>query len=230
MQALTREGIATLLFGAGAVEFGPKRFKLHDDYPKAPLSLIYTNLRSKPKGHLTPETLRAIGYHLAKIYMEGRAENFNYVVGLPNAGEPLATAFVEYYREYRTDRKVELIYLDKVEEENGRRIVAKPGQKLRRGNKVLMIDDALSLGGTKIEAIPALRSMGLRVNQCIVLIDNEFGGEWPLMQIGVEVIKSSGISNWLNCFEAWGLISRERHFETIDRIRQIAKYLHLQMK
>ncbi|MDQ5851176.1 MAG: hypothetical protein M3380_03720, partial [Chloroflexota bacterium] len=53
------------------------------------------------------------------------------------------------------------------------------------GDSVVVIDDVISTGASKIEAIKPLRAAGLRVHDVAVLIDREGGGREELAAQGL---------------------------------------------
>lgn len=154
--------------------------KLHEQTPDAPLSTIFLNLRTpdNPKpGPLTDEAIELAGrvlYRRATSALLG----YDYVVGVPRAGEPLAQAFQAAAT--RDSREVSLLTLTKDDGgAGGKRRVAglAPGQDIRSGAIVLLIDDLITKADSKLEAINALTAAGLRVTDVLVLVDREQGGK-----------------------------------------------------
>jgi uridine monophosphate synthetase len=58
---------------------------------------------------------------------------------------------------------------------------------LRPGDSVLIVDDVISTGKTAIEAAQKLRSEGVLVEDCVVLLDNERGGKQRLEGNGLRL-------------------------------------------
>ncbi|MCF8054221.1 MAG: orotate phosphoribosyltransferase [Deltaproteobacteria bacterium] len=58
---------------------------------------------------------------------------------------------------------------------------------VQTGEKVLIIDDVITTGGSTIMAIERAREAGLLVAQVVVLIDREEGGKAEIEKLGVEV-------------------------------------------
>lgn len=153
--------------------------KLHERRPNAPLSKVYLNLRTpdNPKpGPLTPETVELAGrvlYRRATSSLLG----YDYVAGVPRAGEPLVEAF--QLAAARDSREVSILALAKEDgEAGGRRQVTGlvPGQTFNPGGIVLLVDDLITGADSKFEAIAALEAAGLKVTDVIVLVDRQQGG------------------------------------------------------
>lgn len=228
MDTLTFNELATLLFGLGVVEFGPHRFKYHEKHPDAPLSHIYINLRGEPEGHFKPELIPIIARHLYETYLVANQRRFDmgfdYVVGLPRAGEPFAEAFVKILNQSASNYWYQLIHLKKIESPEGRRIVSADSNKIMAGNKVLIIDDVLNAGETKLEAISALRALGLVVVRCLTLFDYQQGGLERLAREGIRSISSSTIAGLVAFYLGYGLISRRTHSRVIGSLTALSEY------
>jgi pyrimidine operon attenuation protein/uracil phosphoribosyltransferase len=200
-EVLTELQIVAMLYGAGALILGePRKLKLHDEHPDAPENLVYLSIRKPPKGNLTDIQLRAIGRHLAANYVESMSDpdivsplplDAEYVVGLPEAGEPIAEGFVSAWAEF-TGVELTQLHLKKKMVAGYRMIV--PGPKVpldsRHNGKVIMIDDVCSGGRSMLEAAQALVKMGLYRHFCAVFMDREQGGRQLLYGHGIEFFSS----------------------------------------
>jgi orotate phosphoribosyltransferase len=56
---------------------------------------------------------------------------------------------------------------------------------LRRGDRVVVVEDVITSGGSVISAIQAAREEGLDIVQVIVLVDREEGGREAVEKLGV---------------------------------------------
>lgn len=83
-----QEAFADSLFEIGAIKFGAFRLKLHERNPEAPLSPYYVDLRVLPR---FPEVM----IQAARAYgqVARQAGQYDVVMGIPEAGNSLATAF-----------------------------------------------------------------------------------------------------------------------------------------
>lgn len=204
-------------------DFKESYFKLHEKIKADPF-LMKLNLRKPPKGILTDKLIEEI----AETYVLAvRANNieFDLVVGLPNAGVPFAEAFVRIWNNFYPDKKG-IIYLDKEETEKYRHILPNITGEYHKGQNVLLIDDVISLAGSKIEATDALRSNGLVVTHGAALLDWELGGVDILMaERGVKLIVTYAASRLLSIWCTNGRMSDKRCKKILERVQKIKKQI-----
>lgn len=204
-------------------DFKESYYKLHEKFKVLPF-LMKLNLRKHPKGKLTNELIEEI----AKAYVlavHGENINFDLAVGLPNAGVPFAEAFVRIWNNLYPDKK-RIIYLEKEETEKRRRILPNIIGEYKKGESVLLIDDVISLAGSKIEATDALRSNGLVVTHGIVLLDWELGGvEMLAEKYGVHLLVLYKASRLLSIWYTGERISLEKCKQIMGRVRKIKEQI-----
>jgi len=167
------------LFDVGAVSFdGPFKFKIHEKYPDFPLSPNKIILRTPENGgNLTPELVGAIAAEFKKKAAIASLM-FDLVVGLPKAGEPFAEALA------RCSKKP-LLKLAKETLPNSQRHIGRIiSGEYQPGQKVLVLDDVVSEGETKIEGVSQIVDAGLRVVAIMVAFDREEGGSEYLQELG----------------------------------------------
>ncbi len=58
---------------------------------------------------------------------------------------------------------------------------------VQKGDRVIIVDDVITTGGSTIRAIEAARDFGLRVIKVIVLVDREEGGKEAIEKLGPQV-------------------------------------------
>lgn len=61
------------------------------------------------------------------------------------------------------------------------------GPPLKKGNRVVIVDDVITTGGSIIKAINQVRDLGCEVVKVIALVDREEGGTEAIKKINVEV-------------------------------------------
>ena len=156
--------LALGLHETGAVQFGD--FRLHSGEQ----SLFYIDLRlliSNP--NVLAHAARAYADILNNIY-------FNRLAAIPYAGLPIGTAV-------SLQMKMPLLYPRKEIKTygTGRAIEG----EFEPGDTVVVLDDLISSGASKLEAIKPLRDAKLRVADVVVLIDREGGGHEELAAHGI---------------------------------------------
>jgi uridine monophosphate synthetase len=134
-----------------------------------------------------PEVLAQVGRLLAAEVTRCRADR---IAGIPYAGLPLAVAA-------SLAGAVPLVYARREEKTYGtrRRIEG----AFEPGERVVVIDDIVTDGASKLEAIEPLEAAGLVVEDLVVLVDREQGGRERLAAKGYRLHAVLTISA---CFDA----------------------------
>lgn len=184
---MTQEGLAMLLYGAGAVQFSHDgfRLKIHQQYPAAPKPLTFLNFRPPPEGPLKTEFVAQIGYYMADNLLKSPKDfNATHVVGVPNAGTRIARTFSR--RLTAIDRPVGLLQMKKVEIDGKDSIQPEVfGENFQPGDRVVIIDDVAASGLNILETAEGLRANGLIAEQSFVLIDRQEGARDRLLSANI---------------------------------------------
>ena len=142
-----------------------------------------------------PDVLRRIGVLMAAEVSRCAGDR---IAGIPYAGLPLAVSAslagnlpLIYPRKeeksYGTKRRIEGIY--------------------EAGDRVVLIDDIITDGASKFEAIEVLEEAGLMVKDLVILIDREQGGRELLASKGYTLHSILTITQCLDEWETAGLVN-----------------------
>jgi uridine monophosphate synthetase len=184
-----KERVVDELFDSGCVKFG--EFKLKSGF----LSPIYIDLR------------RLISYpallaQIAELYKDKlKHKKFDVLAALPYAALPIGTAV-------SLTMNKPMIYPRKEQKEYG------TGAKIEgcysHGTRAIVIDDVITRGDSKIEAIQSLESEGILIDEVCVLIDREGGGQELLQSQDKRLISIFKFSDLLEAWYLSGRITQEQ--------------------
>jgi uridine monophosphate synthetase len=191
--------LADSLLQAGCVKFGEFRLK------SGLISPVYLDLRQLVS---YPRILERV----AGAYLEILKDlDFDRLAALPYAALPIGTAismlgnFSMIYprkelKDYGTRADIEGIYHD--------------------GDKVVIIDDLATTGGSKFEAIEKLTSAGLIVKDVVVLIDRQSGAAQALHEKGCKLHAVFTLTELLDYWEASGQVPTAQIQAARDFLKQ----------
>jgi uridine monophosphate synthetase len=173
------------LLEVGCVQFG--RFTLKSGM----LSPIYIDLR---KLISAPDLLAQVAALYVPIL---RKMSFDHLAALPYAALPIATAI-------SLQTGWPMIYPRKEVKEYGTR--AEIEGKFKPGEKVVVIDDLATTGGSKFEAIEKLQAAGLEIAGVVVLIDRQSGAAEALEKSGTSLQSVFKLTELLDLWESNGQV------------------------
>jgi uridine monophosphate synthetase len=198
---LAQEVVANELFEIGAIKFGAFRLKLHEKNPDAPLSPYYVDLRILPR---YPSVLSDAA-DMYKALVKFNAHGFDTCLGIPDAANPLATAFA-------LKTETPQIYMRKAEK-TGHGISGLFMTPFEPEEQVLLIDDLVTKADSKLETIEALKEVGLKVADVVVLVDREQGGAKQLADAGYNLLAVFQFSQLLDFYHRTGQIDDAKYQE-----------------
>jgi uridine monophosphate synthetase len=183
--------LADGLLEAGCIKF--EQFTLKSGL----ISPIYIDLRQLVS---FPKLLKGVAQAYLPILT---GLSFDRLAGLPYAALPIATAISllgEWPMIY--PRKEAKAYGTKAEIEG----IYHPGER------IVVIDDLATTGGSKLEAIGKLTAAGLKVEDVVVLIDRQSGADKALAGAGYRLHSVTTLTKLLDYYEMNSKVSKN-HIE-----------------
>lgn len=178
--------IALGLHSIGAVRFGEFTLKSGQ---KSPLYIDLRLLVSDPK--LMRAVARALAASLSKL-------SYDRIAAIPYGGLPIGEAV-------SLETGKPLIYPRREVKDHGTKKAIEG--TYNSGETVVVLDDLVTTGASKLEAIEPLLAAGLLVRDIAVLVDREQGGAAELAQRGYRLHAVLGLSQLLEALVRRGRIS-----------------------
>jgi uridine monophosphate synthetase len=183
------------LHNIGAVKFG--KFKLKS----GTLSPFYLDLRVLVS---YPTILRYSALAMAQVLT---SITFDRIAAIPYAAMPIGTTIaLEMNRPMIYPRR------EKKDYGTGRAIEG----EFNKGETVVVIDDVITTGLSKIEAIEPLHSAGLKVKDIVVLVDREQGGAKELESRGFRVHATFKIREMMKSLKDAGKVSEKEYGDVMN--------------
>jgi uridine monophosphate synthetase len=189
-QPVTRDDpLADALLEAGCIRFG--QFTLKSGM-QSPIYIDLRRLISHPK-------LLAMVAEAYLPLLDGLS--FDRLAALPYAAIPIATAI-------SLKSGWPVIYPRKEVKAYG--TAAEIEGEYSSGERVVVIDDLATTGGTKFEAIDKLAAAGLKVEEVVVLVDRQSGASEALSQAGYRLSAVFTLSGLLDYWQSTGKVTEEQ--------------------
>jgi uridine monophosphate synthetase len=190
----TKQKVAELLVKNGLMKFageGQEGFKLKSGI----MSPFYIDLR---QAQSYPELFHAITDAYCELIGDCGDSKIS---GIPEAGTPLATAV-------GFQLNAPLVQPRKIIKDHGM------GRSIEGafndGDTVIVVDDLITKGDSKIEAVAQFTNNKLTVTKFVVLVDREQGGVQMLADAGYQVDVVMGIRELIDRVSSSGLITAQQ--------------------
>ncbi|MDY7093075.1 MAG: orotate phosphoribosyltransferase [Acidobacteriota bacterium] len=189
-----RQSLAFLLWQAGAV-----RFQLEEPFLLASgnRSPVYVNCRQM----ISDPVFMGLYVACARWLCRQRKVTVDAVAGGETAGIPYAA-----YLAQALDRP--MLYVRK--KAKGYGIASKVEGSLEAGARVLLVEDLITDGGSKMGFVEALREAGGEVSDALVLFDRQQGGEGTLAEHGIRLHAVADRGTTLTVAQECGLLSPQQ--------------------
>lgn len=195
----TLEQLANALYDHGCVKFGTFTLKSGLTSP------IYIDLRLLVSH---PGLLRQVASTLAAA-ADGLA--FDRIAAIPYAALPIGVAMA-----LQMERP--MIYPRREVKQHGTRRAIEGA--FEAGETALLVDDLITRGDSKLEAIESLEAADLVVQDVLVLIDREQGGAGDLAEQGYRLHAVLPLTELLDALTNSGRITVEQRVQVLDYLEQ----------
>jgi uridine monophosphate synthetase len=188
------ERLATALYDHGCVQFGT--FKLKSGL----ISPIYIDLRLLASH---PKLLKQVAGTLTTA---ASGLTFDRIAAIPYAALPIGVAMA-------LEMDCAMIYPRREVKGHGTRRAIEGA--FEAGETALLVDDLITRGHSKLEAIEALEAADLVVRDVLVLIDREQGGAADLAERGYRLHAALKLTRLLEALRDSGRITSEQRAEVL---------------
>lgn len=190
-----KQRLPNQLFDTGCIQFG------HFTLKSGLTSPIYVDLRLLVSH---PSLLREVSQAMAQV-----AHNlaFDRIAAIPYAGLPIGTALA-------LEMERPMIYPRQQVKQHGTRRAIEGA--FEPGETALVVDDLITRGTSKIEAIQPLEEAGLVVRDVLVLIDREQGGGDDLAERGYRLHAILRLTEILDALKESNRITPAQHTDVLQ--------------
>ena len=132
---------------------------------------------------LNPEGMYLVGHLMLDMIQGRKAWKPKGVGGLTLGADPIASAIA--YTSYLKGAPLEAFVVRKEPKKHGTMLWVEGN--VTAGDRVVIVEDVVTTGGSTIKAIDRARQSGLKVLGAVVLIDRQEGGREAVKALGVPV-------------------------------------------
>ena len=189
-----RDALMINMFKIGAIKFG--NFKMKSGL----MTPVYIDLRVLVSA---PKVLKEIAQEYVKIL---KKLSFKRMIGLPYTALPIVANIAAINNK-------PWIYMRKEVKEYGTKKAIEGAYNT--GEKIVMIDDMITNGLSKVETLKPLEELGLKIKDIVVLVDREQGGRAHLEEKGYSFHNVFTLAQWLKVLFENKKISKPKYEEVI---------------
>jgi uridine monophosphate synthetase len=189
-----RETLMINMFKINAIKFG--NFKMKSGL----MTPVYIDLRVLVS---SPQVLKEIANEYVNILNK---LSFKRMIGLPYTALPIVANIAAINNK-------PWIYMRKEVKDYGTKRAIEGAYK--EGEKVVMIDDMITNGLSKVETLKPLEELGLKVKDIVVLVDREQGGRDHLEKMGYNFYNVFTLAEWLKVLFQYKKITKTKYEEVI---------------
>ncbi|MBF0411234.1 MAG: orotate phosphoribosyltransferase [Desulfamplus sp.] len=171
-------------------------------YSKEPIFKLASGAMSQFYINCKPVTLDPEGMYLIGhlVFNEIRQSGCTGVGGLTFGADPIAvaTAFASYLEK----KPIKAFSIRKEQKDHG--VIKWIEGDMSTGEKVVIIDDVVTTGGSTIKAVERARAQGLEVIQVVTLVDRQEGGMENIKQHIKNIsaiVTRDDLMSWMDAYE-----------------------------
>lgn len=193
-----QERLADGLIKVEAIQFGEVRTRHHKDNPDAPLTPYYIDLRMLRRD---PNIKAQAVYQYTQLML---STTFDLIADIPTAATPIASSLADKFHIGHITPRVG-------EKEWGNKAKVDGMLASDVGKTAIVIDDLISKGLSKLEAIATLEEKGIKVRDVLVLIDRQQGGVKQVEEKGYKVHYAFTVTQLMDYYLRTGQITQEKY-------------------
>ena len=191
---MDKNKILEALVKANVVRFGEFTLVSGEKSP------IYVDLRALPSH---PESFDTVTSGLAELVKKSGA---TVLAGMETAGIPLAAAIA-------IKTHLPMTYIRKKPKDYGTK--SRVEGTIKEDDKVILIDDLMTRGTSKIDFLEPVRATGAKVEDLAIVLDRQQGGEDVMVKEGVNLHKLVTLKELLSYMVDKKFINQEQYSEVL---------------
>ena len=199
------------MFFIGAIRFGDFKWTFHNDYPDGPPAPMYFELR------MVRRDLKLRSYPVDILQSGIRGLRFDMIADVPTAITPTVALLAERLG-------VGMVSPRKERKGKGSGALVDGFLEEDKGKTVVLIDDVLARGDSKLILAENLKREGAIVKDIVVLMDYEIGGRLILERNGYNVHSAFTAKQLLGYLHLSGKISTSKYHKTLQGFLEIRDF------
>lgn len=127
-----------------------------------------------------------LGWHAVRSKIHSEHEPVDAIGGMTLGADPISLAIGMASAQQHPEEALQVFTVRK--EPKGHGAGKQIEGNFHEGNRVVVVDDVITTGGSTLKAIDAIEREGGKIAFCVVLVDREEGGRQAIEERGIHVI------------------------------------------